>query len=195
MPAQPLGATPLVVYLPGGGFVRSRKETGLERRTYLAEAGYAVASAEYRTLPDSATYRDAVADVKSAIRFLRAHEARYGIDTSKVALWGESAGGYIASMVATTNANAAFETPDHSGFSSEVQAVINQFGASDLLKFAADIDPETRRALVQPGAANALTPSTGGSGAPTPGRHWASTGSAAASPPGEDPSCGAPAAM
>jgi acetyl esterase/lipase len=54
----------LVVYLPGGGFIRAAKEAGLGRRTYLAEAGYAIASIEYRTVPDGATYCDAVADVK-----------------------------------------------------------------------------------------------------------------------------------
>ena len=91
------GAKPLVVYLPGGGFVLSTKEAALARRTYVAEAGYAVASVQYRTVANGATYRDAVADAKSAVRFLRAHGAQYGLDTSKVAIWGESAGGYLAS--------------------------------------------------------------------------------------------------
>jgi acetyl esterase/lipase len=158
------GARPLVVYLPGGGFVFSAKEAALERRKYVAEAGFAVASAEYRTVRHGATYRDAVADAKSAIRFLRAHGAQYGLGTSKVALWGESAGGYVASMAGVTNAIAEFETPDNPGFSSDVQAVINQFGASNLLKFVADFDPETRPALLRPGtpaAAFIFGPGTG----------------------------------
>src|SRR5882757_1834274 len=96
---QTPGAKPLVVYVPGGGFVVCQKEMALERRTFVAEAGYAVASIQYRTVRDGATYRDVVADVKSAIRFLRAHSADYGIDSSKVAVWGESAGGYLAAMV------------------------------------------------------------------------------------------------
>ena len=136
------GAKPVVVYLPGGGFVLSNKEAALDRRTYVAEAGYAVASAEYRTVRDGATYRDAVADAQSAIRFLRSHGARYGLDTSKIAVWGESAGGYLAAMVGVTNTG---------GVGSDVQAVINQFGASNLSAFAADFDPETRQALLRPG--------------------------------------------
>ncbi|MFC8824690.1 prolyl oligopeptidase family serine peptidase [Streptomyces sp. NPDC057137] len=167
---QTPGPKPLVVYLPGGGFVLARKEAAPERRTYVAEAGYAVASAEYRTVLNGATYRDAVADAKSAIRFLRAHGARYGLDTSKVAVWGESAGGYLASLVGTTRAVAGFETPntpgppDTPGFSGDVQAVINQFGLSDLLKFVADFDPEARQALLRPGtpaAAFVFGPATG----------------------------------
>jgi acetyl esterase/lipase len=63
---------------------------------------------------------------KSAIRFLRAHGTQYSLDTSKVAVWGESAGGYLASMVGATNAIAEFERPDKPGVSSDVQAVINQ---------------------------------------------------------------------
>ncbi len=122
MPETP-GVKPLVVYLPGGGFVYSAKEAALARRTYVAEAGFAVASAEYRTVRHGATYRHAVADAKLAIRFLRAHGEKYGLDTSKVALWGESAGGYVASMAGVTNAIGKFETPDNPGFSSDVQAV------------------------------------------------------------------------
>ena len=149
------GAKPLVVYLPGGGFVLSTKEAALARRTYVAEAGYAVASVQYRTVANGATYRDAVADAKSAVRFLRAHGAQYGLDTSKVAIWGESAGGYLASMVGATGANAEFEAPDNHGSSSDVQAVVNQFGLSNLLRFIADFDPEAQQALLRPGTAAA----------------------------------------
>jgi acetyl esterase/lipase len=145
------GAKPLVVYLPGGGFVMASKEMALDRRRFVAESGYAVASIEYRTVPLGATYRDAVADAKSAIRFLRAHAADYGIDTSKVAVWGESAGGYLAAMVGATNGSAPFETPDNGEFSSNVQAVIDLFGATDLAEIAADFDPDAQRAHLRPG--------------------------------------------
>ena len=145
------GAKPLVVYLPGAGFVMARKETALERRRFVAEAGYAVASIEYRTVPLGATYREAVADAKSAIRFLRAHGADYGIDTSKVAVWGESAGGYLASMVGATDGIAQFETPVNGEFSSGAQAVIDLFGATNLAKLAADFDPDAQRAHLRPG--------------------------------------------
>ena len=75
-------------------------------------------------------------------------------------------------MAGVTNAIAEFETPDNPGFSSEIQAVINQFGASNLLKFAADFDPETRPALLRPGtpaAAFIFGPATGLSLADNPG--------------------------
>jgi acetyl esterase/lipase len=44
------------------------KSGNLGQRTYVAEQGYVVASIEYRTVNNGATYKDSVADVKSAIR-------------------------------------------------------------------------------------------------------------------------------
>jgi acetyl esterase/lipase len=144
------GPNPLVVYLPGGGFVMSRKEMGSERRAYVAEAGYAVASIEYRTVLDGATYTDAVADVKSALRFLRAFAGEYGIDADRVAVWGESAGGYLAAMAGAVRDEPAVEAGDYADQSSAVDAVVNQFGASDLLKLADDFDPAFRAAHFAP---------------------------------------------
>jgi len=137
---------PLVVYITGGGFVRAPKEAGLNLRTYVAEAGFVVASIEYRTASDGATYRDGISDVKSAIRYLRKHADRYHIEPRKVAVWGESAGGYLAAMVGVTNGVKAFEVGADLDQSSDVQAVVDKFGASDTSKLAADFDLPTKKA-------------------------------------------------
>jgi acetyl esterase/lipase len=149
------GAKPLVVYVPGGGFVVCQKEMALERRTFVAEAGYAVASIEYRTVHDGATYRDVVADVKSAIRFLRAHGPEYGIDPAKIAVWGESAGGYLAAMAGVTDTTAGLDTPDNADFSGNVDAVIDFFGIADLRERAADFDEDTQQDYLRPGSPTA----------------------------------------
>jgi len=70
----------------------------------VADQNYVVASIEYRTVPEGATYKQTVSDVKSAVRYLRAHAGQYDIDSSKVAVWGQPAGGYVASMAGVTNA-------------------------------------------------------------------------------------------
>src|ERR1700683_5002917 len=121
MPQSP-GKKPLVVYVTGGGFIRAPKEAALNLRTYVAEAGFVVASVQYRTITDGANYRDGVADVKSAIRYLRANANRYGIDPSKVAVWGESAGGYIAAMVGVTNGVKIFDIGNNLDQRSDVHA-------------------------------------------------------------------------
>jgi acetyl esterase/lipase len=141
---------PLVVYVTGGGFTIAPKDSALNLRTYVAEHGFVVASIEYRTINDHANYRDGVADVKSAVRYLRAHADEFGIDPTKVALWGESAGGYLVAMAGVTNGNKAFDIGDNLNQSSAVQAVIVKFGASDMSKVGADLDDKTRKFYADP---------------------------------------------
>jgi acetyl esterase/lipase len=145
------GKKPLILYVTGGGFMMASKVGNLDQRTYLAEQGYTVASIEYRTIANGATYTDGVADVKSAIRYLRAHAHDYGIDGSKVAVWGQSAGGYLVSMVGTTNGVKKFDVGDNLDQSSDVQAVIDEFGPSDLSDIGADYDAAARNAYQAPG--------------------------------------------
>jgi acetyl esterase/lipase len=144
---EPMRKRTVVVYVPGGGFVMAAKESALNLRTYVAEAGFAVASVEYRTIRDGATYRDGVDDIKAAIRYLRAHAATYGIDADAVVVWGESAGGYLAAMVGVTNGNTTFDAGEDLNRSSDVQGVIDDFGASDISKMAADFDAATQHAI------------------------------------------------
>jgi carboxylesterase type B len=103
------GKKPLVVYITGGGFMLDDKSGNMDQRTYVAEQGSVVASIEYRTVNNGATYSDSVADVRSAIRYLRAHADQYDINTSEVAVWGQSAGGYLAAMTGATNGVKQFE--------------------------------------------------------------------------------------
>lgn len=140
-PAAP-GKYPLVVYITGGGFVIAPKENALNLRTFVAEHGFVVASIQYRTAMDGANYRDGITDVKSAIRYLRAHAADYGIDPARVAVWGESAGGYLSAMVGVTNGVKDFENGDNLDQSSAVQAVVDKFGTADTANLAEDFNPE-----------------------------------------------------
>ena len=144
---EPVGKRTVVVYVPGGGFVVAAKESALNLRTYVAEAGFAVASIQYRTTRDGANYRDGIEDIKAAIRYLRANAEKYGIDAGAVAVWGESAGGYLATMVGVTNHNSTFEAGANLNQSSDVQGVIDDFGASDISKIAADFDAVTQHAI------------------------------------------------
>ncbi|WP_290050038.1 alpha/beta hydrolase [Amycolatopsis solani] len=141
------GPKPLVVYVPGGGFVQSAKEGNLLLRTYAAEAGYVVASIQYRTQPDGATYADSIADVKSAIRYLEAHASTYGIAPGQVGVWGDSAGGYLAAMVGVTTGNRSYDVGENLDQTSDVQAIVDKFGASDLSRLASDFDAASQQAM------------------------------------------------
>ena len=140
--AKPL---PLVVFITGGGFFIAPKGSALDKRTFVADAGYVVATIEYRVV-DSGTAVDAVADTKAAIRFLRARSGDYHIDPRHVAVWGESAGGYLAAMAGTTAALRPFEAGPNLDRSSAVQAVVDMYGLSDLTRIGADYDAATEAA-------------------------------------------------
>ncbi|GAA4366285.1 alpha/beta hydrolase [Paeniglutamicibacter cryotolerans] len=150
------GPKPLVVYLPGGGFLYANRTAALPRRTYLAEAGFVVASVKYRTVTDGASYLEGVRDVKAAIRYLRAHAAELSIDPERVAVWGESAGGYMAAMAGTTGGVERFEAGGNLDQDSSVDAVIDVYGTSDLPRVAADFDAATRAVKGAAGSPHAL---------------------------------------
>lgn len=138
------GPKPLLLHVPGGGFIHASRNAGLPRRTYMAESGFVVASIEYRTVTDGASYLEGVQDVKAAIRYLRANASTLSIDPDKVAVWGESAGGYLAAMVGTTGGIERFEAGENLDQDSSVAAVIDVFGTSDLVGVAADFDAATQ---------------------------------------------------
>jgi arylformamidase len=99
---RPDGAAPakLVVFVHGGGWTKGNKAGGWHIAKPLAEAGYAVASINYRML-DQATLPDEAADVATATAFLLAHARDYGIDPTRYALAGHSAGGHLVALVGT----------------------------------------------------------------------------------------------
>ncbi len=122
---------PLIVWIPGGGFRGCDKNLMVSEMQFLAEAGYVVASIYYRSSAQG-HYPDQIIDVKTAIRFLRAHADEYSIDTEKVGVIGRSAGGHLSSMAAMNLEDNISE--EWSGYSAKVQACCNLFGPADLVK-------------------------------------------------------------
>ncbi|HCI74304.1 MAG TPA: hypothetical protein DHV42_07195 [Lachnospiraceae bacterium] len=94
----------LYVIIHGGGFITNdsqSKQAQLMYR-YFRDHGYACATVNYR-LAQEAQFPAALSDCKAAIRFLRAHAEEYGYDARKLAVFGESAGGYLATMCSVTD--------------------------------------------------------------------------------------------
>ena len=149
------GPHPLVVFVPGGGFVTSVRRAGAKRRAYVAGHGFVVASIDYGTIPQAARFVDGVADVRAAIRFLRANAGQFKIDPKGAALWGESAGGYLAAMTALTEGDTQYDQGLHLDQSSSVDSVVDVFGAADLDRLAEGFDAGTVAAHDRPASANA----------------------------------------
>ncbi len=122
---------PVIVYYPGGGFTSAHHEKFIEMRMALAKAGFVVAAVEYRTVPDR--FPALINDAKAAVRYLRAHARQFGIDPQRIGVIGDSAGGYVAQMMGTTNGEKQFDTGDFTEVSSDVQAAVTIYGISNLM--------------------------------------------------------------
>jgi acetyl esterase/lipase len=90
---------PLVVYIHGGAFFLGDKTDGAQERERLVEAGFAVASVNYR-FSSEAIWPAPLQDLLSAFAFLRAGAAGFGLDPRRMASFGPSAGGHLSASVA-----------------------------------------------------------------------------------------------
>lgn len=94
---------PVIVLVHGGGFMFGDQRMSVIQSVIAKalENGYAVVSVDYRKASE-AVFPAALADVKAAIRFVKAHAMEYGFDPEHIAVWGESAGAYLSLMTALT---------------------------------------------------------------------------------------------
>lgn len=90
---------PVMLYLHGGGFVLGTLDGGDEvGRAIAARSGWDVVSLEYRLAPEN-PYPAALEDVLDAMAFLREQGCDLGLDSSRVAVGGDSAGGNLAAAL------------------------------------------------------------------------------------------------
>ncbi|MGL5191477.1 MAG: alpha/beta hydrolase fold domain-containing protein [Cetobacterium sp.] len=146
---------PLLIFITGGGFFASPKNNYIQQRLAIAEAGYIVASIEYRVIPQG-KFPDPLIDIKAAIRYLKANADKFGIDKERVAVMGESAGGYLASLAGTTVKRKEFEIGENLEENSDIQAVINIYGLSDLTQVGSDYSKEVQENHNSPSAPQAI---------------------------------------
>lgn len=145
---------PAIIYFPGGGFTTTDYEKFIEMRFALAKAGFVVAAAEYRVVPNK--FPAILEDGKSAVRFLKAHADDYGIDASKIGVLGDSAGGYLSQMVAVTGNEKQFDKGDNLHVDSTVQAAATLYGISDLRNIGAGFDKAIQKVHQSPAVTEAL---------------------------------------
>ncbi len=94
------GKPATLLYLHGGGFVIGGIETHDSLCRQLAlKSGGAVVSLDYRLAPEH-PFPTAVDDAWAAMRWLADHGDRLGLDTTRLAVGGDSAGGTLAATCA-----------------------------------------------------------------------------------------------
>ena len=115
-PAHPNKAA--VVFLVSGGWISDHsmiKSFGAEIEKAFADSGFTVFSVVHGAQPRFKV-EEIVEQVRTAVRFVHAHAADYGIDTNRVGVSGISSGAHLALMIAASadspvNAVAAIAPP------------------------------------------------------------------------------------
>jgi alpha-L-fucosidase 2 len=124
------GPFPAVIIVHGGSFSHGNKRTYVTPLfELLSNAGFAWFTINYRLAPDY-QFPAAVKDVESAVRWVRANAAKYRVDAGRIALAGESAGGYLVAYAGASSKGDA-----------RVAAVVDFYGPNDLV-----LQTEVRRA-------------------------------------------------
>ncbi|MCG6158218.1 alpha/beta fold hydrolase [Rubinisphaera margarita] len=132
-PREAWGALPAVVCIHGGGWAKGDRTSHTKIAQALAARGFVAATISYR-LSGETPFPAAIHDCKAAVRFLRAHAKKYGIDPEHIGAIGLSAGGHLTALLATSEGIEELEgNGGHDGYSSAIQAAVPMGAQSDLL--------------------------------------------------------------
>jgi acetyl esterase len=137
-PSRRAGLRPAAVLVHGGGFRVGDKRTLASRGLLLAARGWVAFSVNYRLGAAPAWSAAAperlpapVADVTTAVRWVRSHAERFRVDPARVVALGDSAGGTLVGMLATLG-----DGPRDRG--ARVAAAVSWSGPQDLRTLADD---------------------------------------------------------
>jgi predicted esterase len=150
---RPTGDTvtsrPAIVWVHGGGFSGGNKNSPeiVDQANHFTRRGYVNVSISYRLVAGGCSAGgvteaclraivDAKHDALAAVRFLRRYATTYGVDSTRIAIGGSSAG-------AITAMNVGFDATDpgtsgNPGFDSHVRAAISLSGARVMGGFSDD---------------------------------------------------------
>ncbi|WP_328498616.1 alpha/beta hydrolase [Streptomyces sp. NBC_00414] len=153
LPENPTGPLPVIVFVHGGAWRTGlRDDPGPAFRSWqpgpfarLAQAGFAVACPGYR-LSGEAVHPTQVDDLSAASAWLHARSGELGLDTARTVVWGESAGGHLAALLALTSPRRNPSVPPMTG-------CVTWYAPTDLVALAEDpADGHTFEAMMVGGA-------------------------------------------
>ena len=122
---------PAILWVPGGGYRGTDKNLMVAEMMFLADAGFVLASMYYRSSAEG-HFPDQIVDVKTAVRFLRAHAEEYEIDPDHIGIMGRSAGGHLSALAALNSDS--YESEEWKEYPSTVQACCDMFGPVDMVR-------------------------------------------------------------
>lgn len=145
-PAKPNRAA--VIYMVSGGWVSDHGmlQGGKEMEQAFTGAGFTVFEVVHGAQPRYKVV-EIVDQVRSAVRFIRAHAADYGIDVNRLGVTGISSGGHLALMIAGSkdspvNAVAAIAPPTDLANWGKPGFVFTEDPVLSMFNLAMGIDPK-----------------------------------------------------
>ena len=124
---------PLIVFVQGSSWRQPTMGEEIPQLVQFVKAGYIVATVQHRNSLDGHSFPAFLQDVKTAIRFLRAHAEQYAIDPQRVAIWGTSSGANASLLVALTPDDPRYKTAEYTDQSDAVNAVVSCFAPTDVV--------------------------------------------------------------
>lgn len=137
-PASATGPLPTVVWIHGGAWISGSKADVDPYMRILAAEGYTTIALNYTIGPEG-VYPLAVHQLNEALGYIDEHAAELGVDPDQIVLAGDSAGGQLASQMATLITNpdyAAIMGVEPSLASTQLAATILNCGVYDLAALA-----------------------------------------------------------
>ena len=136
-------AAPVFIYIHGGGWgAETLKQRQADYR-WFAERGYVVMSFEYPLASESqATWNVTHPLLGCALVWANANAARFGGDASRIAIWGESAGGNLV-LNLSYKANGGTLKPSCPGALPVIRATVALYPIIDPVRMYHNPDPVT----------------------------------------------------
>ncbi|MGB3800962.1 MAG: alpha/beta hydrolase [Lewinella sp.] len=138
------GLRPAIVIVHGGGWAAGSKNVDVFQHMMVSYAhkGYVTINVEYR-LTGEAGFPACIADVKNAVRWLRAHAEELRVDPDRIGAYGHSAGAHLALMLAMTSEEDGLEGDGgYQDYSSQVNVAVGGSPPTELGRDVPMADPK-----------------------------------------------------
>ncbi|MGN6363896.1 alpha/beta hydrolase [Asticcacaulis taihuensis] len=156
LPAKVKATGASVLIIPGGGYAGLTFEyEGVEQAKYFVDHGIAAFVLKYR-LPSDLTMADKsigpLQDAQQGLRFIRLRAGQWNLDPARVGVVGYSAGGHVASTLATHFQKSYITNPEHISLRPDFQVLVYPVISMD----AKITHMDSRNALLGPSPSDAL---------------------------------------
>jgi acetyl esterase len=124
LPGKTGSRRPAVIFVHGGGWNSGDKSRWASDASSLASMGWVAFTINYR-LDSASPYGSEPADVRAAVEWVQRNATAYGVSGARIGIVGDSAGGHLAVLQATTGSG----SPGNAG---RVKAAVSWSGPMDM---------------------------------------------------------------